>query len=103
MARQVFFDGAHGSLLVLGFDEDVDVVLQGDRPVVTVQLPAQLPQTRCRVVTIEEMVMSTRQIQVRSANFGADNLRVVKVFLGATVGQRERFVFEDGYWQPGAS
>ena len=99
MLRRIVFDGVADDPLVLNVDEDVEVVLQGRQPRVTIQLPAQLPQTRCRIVTIEETVLPTRQIQVRTANFGADNLRIVKVISGVDVGQRERFVFEAGYWQ----
>jgi hypothetical protein len=95
--REVIFDTNVNPLLVVGRDEDTCVRLKGACDSVIVQLPSTT--TVGRTIVIEDGVDYRPAIKVRTANYGADNLRVVTLIAAGSERSRAMFVFVDkGYW-----
>lgn len=96
--REVVFDTNVNPLLVLGRDEDTCVRLKGACDSVIVQLPSTTAVGR--TIVIEDGVDYRPEIRVRTASYGADNLRVVRLIAAGGEQSRATFVFVDnGYWQ----
>jgi hypothetical protein len=95
-SRELVFDTSFSGIMRLGKDEDVSVLVLGARPDILVQLPATTAVGR--TVAVVETVGIPRALAVRTADYGADNLRVLKP-VNLRANGRERFVFDNGYWQ----
>jgi hypothetical protein len=96
MPRDVVCDTDIDHNVHLGRDEDAVLLVKGRRERVALTLPATNVLGRRIVVT--ETADVARTIQARTANWGADCLRVLPPRSLAPRG-RMAFVFEGGYWQ----
>lgn len=95
--RELVFDTNGKPLLVIGRDEDTRVRLLGPCDSIVLQLPCTT--TAGRTIFIESADYYKPAIKVRTADYGADNLRVVRLFEAGGIRSRESFVFDNGYWQ----
>ena len=96
MPRDVVCDTDLDFNVHLGRDEDANLLVKGRRERVALTLPATTVRGRRIVVT--ETADVARTLQARTANWGADCLRVLPPMALAPLA-RKAFVFEDGYWQ----
>ena len=83
----------------LGRDEDTTVLVKGRAERVLLTLPPT--NVRGRRVVVTETADVARTIHARTANWGADCLRVLPP-LALAPQARATFVFEKGYWQLGS-
>lgn len=95
-AREFVLDTDVSDRVHVARDEDTLVLLSGRREYVLVTLP--WTTVGRRRITVSDTAGVARTIRARTADYGADCLRILDP-LTLAASASTSFVFEDGYWQ----